>query len=167
MAAEKLLLEERIATRRACVALSEAHIRQLDDLQAAATEETQDATRAAEIQEETLRLKYESMVVALREKVAHEQDVQSRRALTLHESTSRAESDILRRDVDAKAEVKSMQFHSVITFLRRRQWPLQSSRDSFPAYDKLGRMRKFAALVRYNTGFARFIQRCFYRDLPD
>lgn len=72
----------------------------------AATEESQNASRATEIHEETLRLKYESMVEALRENVAHEQNVQTRRALALYESTSRTESDIIRHDVDAKADVE-------------------------------------------------------------
>ena len=104
-AAKELIHEERVAHRRACAALTEAHMRQLDDLQAAATEENLEATRTCGIHEETLRLKYESMVVALRERVAHEQEVQTRRALTLQESTSRAESDIIRRDIHSTAQV--------------------------------------------------------------
>ena len=104
-AAKELIHEERVAHRRACAALTEAHMRQLDDLQAAATEENLEATRTCGIHEETLRLKYESMVVALRERVAHEQGVQTRRALVLQESTSCAETEITRRDVDATAQV--------------------------------------------------------------
>jgi len=104
-AAEQLIHEERVAHRKACAALTEAHMRQLGDMQAASIEENREATRTSGIHEETLRLKYESMVVALRERVAHEQGVQTRRALVLQESTSCAETEITRRDVDATAQV--------------------------------------------------------------
>lgn len=121
-AAEQLIHEERVAHRKACAALTEAHMRQLGDMQAASIEENREATRTSGIHEETLRLKYESMVVALRERVAHEQGVQTRRALVLQESTSCAETEITRRDVDATAQAEAMtaaKFSKLISRLRK------------------------------------------------
>lgn len=53
------------------------------------------------------------MVKALREEVAHEQNVQSHRTLTLYESASRAETDFTCHDMDAKADVGPVNLFSI------------------------------------------------------
>lgn len=126
---QKALQHEREVHATTCTMMQQEHRRQLEQVQATIREERKDMARAQQVFEETLRVKYESMVDTLQEKVRTEQEAQMRRALDLLEKAARAESERSRQmyEVQSKAEAAAAaKFQDLVTELRQT-WEMEES----------------------------------------
>lgn len=111
--------------------MKDAHNKQLEILRTAITEERRESLQAQQVYEETLRIKYESMVQALQEKVKAEQESRMRRALEDLERNARLESERARQMFEAQQAAElavSNKFKHLVGDLRRSWEEEESSR---------------------------------------
>ena len=88
MALQASIAEERRLHTKTCNELESAHRKQLEVLQETVEEERREVLRSQEVFEETLRLKYDSMIKSLQDKVKAEQEAQMRRFVALGRTRS-------------------------------------------------------------------------------
>lgn len=102
--------------------IKEAHTRQLQVLKTAITEERKEAALAQQVFEQTLRTKYDNLVIALQEKVKDEQEARLHRAIEDLERNAKLESERAKQSLELQQSADialSAKFKNIVGDLRK------------------------------------------------